>query len=78
MTPKLIIKCTPPAFPHASDLMADLVRGSVFIGATSGSEYSETVCGHRFIAKRKECGGIDLREVMPTTREGWAGREGMT
>lgn len=64
MTKQAKIKCSTAAYPHASDLMAEMLgNGRRLLGPEPGAEYVETVCGHKLIAYRLECGGVEVREV---------------
>lgn len=73
MIPQARIRCTAAGFAQAAELMADLIadRGRL-LALAPGSEYRERTNGHTFMAYRMACGGIDIRESMPVTREGWA------
>lgn len=62
--PKYKIKATAEAWPHAVDLMADMMaNGARLLGPNAGDTYAETVAGITLIAKRKCCGGVDVREA---------------
>lgn len=61
------IKCSAAAFPHAADLMSEILGNSRGrLGADPGATYAETVAGVRLIAYRLNCGGVEVREIRQT------------
>jgi hypothetical protein len=70
MTPSARLKVSVQALPHATDLLNHLLGGGrTLLGSDPGARYFETISGHRLVAHRLKCGGIDVREVVEPTRE---------
>lgn len=70
MTQKYKLKTTAEAWPHAVDLMHEMMtNGRRLLGPNAGDTYSETVAGFTLIAKRKCCGGVDVREAGVNRRQ---------
>lgn len=66
MTPLAKMKVTVPAFPHAVELVQHLLGdGRTKLGVEPGAAFTEGVAGHKLIAYRLSCGGIEVREVLP-------------
>ncbi len=62
------LKTSVPAAPYAADLLIHLLgEGRALLGAEPGAEYAETIAGHRFVAHRLRCGGVDVKECRAGT-----------
>ncbi len=74
--PRARLKTTLSAAPHAAELLTHLLGdGRALLGAEPGSLYAEITNGHRLIAHRLRCGGVDVREVwQPTSDQAKAAR----
>ena len=58
-------KISADILPHAYDLLRALMgEDRSRLGPAAGDAYAETVCGHRIVAHRLRCGGIEVREVV--------------
>lgn len=58
------LKVTVPALAVATDLLRELLApGQRLLGHDAGATHYETIAGHRLIAYRLECGGVDIREI---------------